>query len=502
MKYWLPEDYIEQSDVVYFDDSPYCDTSVIHQPEVYDAASHFIVATGRSKVIDIGCGNGRKLLSISAPYRIGLDFGSNLALCRDRYPSDADWREIDLSNSACLVHAALADNDAVVVCADVVEHLADPKFLLSLLAECYRRGAIVLTSTPDRIRVRGHDHLGPPPNPSHIREWALEEYKNLLAEHGLPSLFAGYTINNNIDRKLNTIVTVHDQFICDSAPSSFDPVLRPLAILATYNEFDIVAEVVEDLLSQGCDIAAIDNWSSDGTVEILNSLAESYPDRITVERFPLEGPAKHYEWASLLSRKQEIAVANRGRWILHVDADEIRRAPFIGMSLAQALSVAQRAGATRVDFTCVNFRPVESSPSEDGTLEQRFSHFEFGTKPGHFVQKKAWLQGEDTVDLVSSGGHEANFSTARDFAWKFLLRHYPIRSKSHGYKKVIQDRQGRWSPHEYKTLGWHRHYDDFNNQSTFCWDSSQLEIFTSDFWANHGLVVVTDIAKRRYESIK
>ncbi len=396
---------------------------------MYYAAEYFLQSTGRTTIIDVGCGSGRKLKSVKAARHIGVDFGSNIQCCREHWGTWGEWIEADLSNEECLSLAHLADEQTVVVCADVIEHLLRPDHLVALLAAFYRRGAIVITSTPDRVRVRGTEHNGPPPNPSHIREWGLEEYVEFLSDNSLPSVYSGYTINNNIDRKLKTIVTVHD-FAIDNARigARAGAHERPVAILSAYNEEDVIEEVIADLLNQGCDVVAIDNWSTDHTWKILSELAARRESRLQVERFPSEGPNAYYEWRQILRRKTIIAHNFPGRWVIHTDADEVRRSPFSDLTLAEALHVAARAGANRVNFNLVNFRPVDERPFRSGTLLTEFSYFEYGTRPGHFKQAKAWLQGDDTVDLASSGGHSASFQEPVDFPYKLLLRHYPIRS--------------------------------------------------------------------------
>ncbi|WP_265519150.1 class I SAM-dependent methyltransferase [Nitratireductor luteus] len=235
-EFCLPDDYLARGEAHYFDDSPYFDSDIIHQPKVYDAADYFCRFARRSTIIDIGCGNGRKLQGVRADRKVGIDFGINIASCRDRYPAGVKWIEADLSKPECISLASHADNQSVVVCADVVEHLIDPRPLVALLAECYRNGAIVLTSTPDRIRVRGHDHRGPPPNQSHIREWAKDEYEQFLLHHGLPATFAGYTINNNQARELKTISTLHDRAVSGQANAD----TRAVAILSAMEEGDAV----------------------------------------------------------------------------------------------------------------------------------------------------------------------------------------------------------------------------------------------------------------------
>lgn len=390
----------------------------------------------------------------------------------------------------------MTGDDTVVVCADVIEHLADPRPLLGLLADCRHRGALVITSTPDRVRVRGADHKGPPTNPSHVREWALDEYVALLADHDLPCTYAGYTINNTAHRELKTIVTIHDGSV-ERARTSPDAAPPPVAILAAYNEADVIQEVAEDLLAQGCDLVLIDNWSDDGTWEAMSALSQRHPARVRTERFPADGPAFHYEWRDILRRKEEIAASFPGRWILHTDADEVRRSPFAGTNLAEGLAIAQRCRANRVGFNLVNLRPVDDRPFVPGTLAHHFGHFEFGSRPGHFVQAKAWLQGTHRVDLASSGGHMADFPGARDFPYKFLLQHYPIRSREHGRRKVLVERRGRWSPYERETLKWHSQYDGFSSDSPFTWSADGLHRFDESFFREHGLLIMTDILEKR-----
>ncbi|WP_246731343.1 hypothetical protein [Methylocapsa sp. S129] len=148
----------------------------------------------------------------------------------------------------------------------------------------------------------------------------------------------------------------------------------------------------------------------------------------------------------------------------------------------------------------MNFRPIDPAPFQPGTLKSRFSYFEYGTRrDGHFVQSKAWLQGADTVDLVSSGGHIAAFPGAVDFRYKFLLQHYPIRSVEHGRRKVLRERQARWSPQE-RAGGLHVHYENFSETSSFLWPPEKLHQRNACFWSEHGLPVITDIAERRSDA--
>jgi hypothetical protein len=52
------------------------------------------------------------------------------------------------------------------------------------------------------------------------------------------------------------------------------------------------------------------------------------------------------------------------------------------------------------------------------------------------------------------------------YPYKFLLKHYPIRSHAHGERKVLRERIARWNQTE-RALGWHQQYDDMCHTRQF-----------------------------------
>jgi len=491
----LPDNYSSRLEPDYHDDQPSDSSEVVHQPEAYELARYLLETTRRGTVIDVGCGSGRKLRGLPARRALGVDFGSNVEFCRNNHPNFGEWIEADLSHPSARLIAQHASWDAIVICADVLEHMPDPTQLLRLLEDCFRRGAIVITTTPDRVRVRGSDHSGPPPNQAHVREWEREEYARVIADAGLSLTFAGYTTNNSDARELKTILTLSDPDVSPHAVTR--SAMRPLAIIAAYNEADILDEVIADWLAQGCDVHLIDNWSTDATLAVAKRWATRHPSRVSVERFP-DSPGSTYEWIPILERKSDIAARHPGRWIIHSDADEIRRGPFPGINLADSLDIVAGTGANRVDFRVINFRPIaDDGPAGRGVL-RALRWFDFGTREGHLRQDKAWLQGKSRVDLASTGGHQVRFEDAIDFRYKFLLKHYPLRSEAHARRKVEQERHQRRSPFEHDVLNYHKHYDKLA-ESGFRIESRAelLEWCDETFWPDYGLLIMADLLKSR-----
>ncbi|PZO73933.1 MAG: hypothetical protein DI629_19200 [Mesorhizobium amorphae] len=431
------------------------------QPEVGDLAAYLARITGRRKTSTIAWG---------------------------------EWSEADLSSARGADLVRLADEETIVVCADVVQRLAEPARLLEMLGRCYQAGAIVLTATSDRLRSHGAHHGGPPPDPSHTREWALPEYRRFLESRGLACTYAGYTICGDGARSNTAIVSVHHRAVEDARQVA--PALpRPLAIIAAYNEADVIGEAVEDLIEQGCDVHVLDNQSTDGTADILRSLASRHEGRLGTEVFP-GNEHRAGDLHAILSRKEEIAQRNPGRWILHTDADDIRRSCFKGTNFARALEIARHCGANRVGYTMINFRPMAGDDPPDNSMRSFYRRFQFGDKPGHFLKVATWFQGTEKVDLAGSGGHSVTFGGMRDFPYKLLLHHYPLRSAAHARRKIFVDREERWAA-ERATRGWHTHYDGLVPGDAFAWDEASTHGYDENFWDEFGLAVISDILERR-----
>lgn len=437
----------------------------VFQPEVYPAAEALLAATGRTRIVDIGCRRGSRL-------------------------ADAEWREFDLGRSIPAEFIELISSDDVIICSDVIEHIPDPRHLLDFLAGCFRRGALVITSTPDRALAGGKDHMGPPPNPANVREWSCREYHSLLEANDLPPLYVGLTLNNDQDRQLRTIISIHEPLLQRSFRSALR---RPLAIMSSFNEADVLSEVIAHWVGQGCDLHILDNWSTDQSWSILTAAANRYGAHLTIERFPAAQPMAA-SWHEILVRKEEIAFCHKDRWIIHTDADEIRQSPIQPYNLADSFALVEAAGWNRVNFTLMNHRPVDDRPFGPGMLKTELPYFEFGKKPGHFIQKKAWLQGNVRVNLAESGGHIADYANASDCPYYFLLHHYPLRSVEHGKRKINRERNGRWAENEVRK-GWHSHYADLAGEDDLIWDAADLYDSRIAFWDRHGLRILLNLRR-------
>lgn len=186
--------------------------TLVWQPDVLWDARRVAEQLGLYDIIDIGCGNGDKLVHHFGDngYRtLGLDFHGSLATVRRNHP-DRTWKECNLTSYQDLRRVLDTIDVAtpkLMVLSDVIEHLSDPRPALSfartlLLQDSRNR---FLLTTPDRLRQGYLDANGVPENRSHIREWTLPELQEFLVAAGFQILRAGHTRANQFDIKSSTL---------------------------------------------------------------------------------------------------------------------------------------------------------------------------------------------------------------------------------------------------------------------------------------------------------
>lgn len=220
---------------------------------------------------------------------------------------------------------------------------------------------------------------------------------------------------------------------------------RVVAIIAAFNEERFIGGCLEHLFANDVEVYLCDNESTDRTVEI----ATSYLGRGLrgIETLPRDGT---YRWRQILARKQQLAAELDADWFLHLDADEIPQSPCPDQTLAEALAEADRAGYNAVDFHELTFVATREAPDHDHPDFRRTMRWYYPFAPGPLHLVRAWKQ-QPTVDLVSTGGHQARFRGRRISPQPLFLRHYLILSREHMLRKYVRRRYDAGEVRK----GWH-----------------------------------------------
>ncbi|AJY76708.1 glycosyltransferase family 2 protein [Paenibacillus beijingensis] len=294
-------------------------------------------------------------------------------------------------------------------------------------------------------------------SPKQFERWLLSERLNVE--------FTGYTGPNTL-----TAVIGNSRFDKGSGNSHF----KVVALLCAYNEADIIEHTLRYLLHQGIYVYVLENWSLDSTWEKIQPFI-NYPHFIGCERFPQKGPDPTFNWLKILERKKELSQSLRADWFIHYDIDEIRMSPWPQLNLMEAIRYVDQMGFNAIDHTVLEFQPVDNGFTGVVDFGTYFKYFEFGKRTDHFQQVKAWKNTGKEIELVW-GGHNVSFDDRKVCPYKFIMRHYPVRSQAHGERKVFIDRQPRWNPEE-RATNHHTHYDHIDIGHSFVRSPEELKIF-------------------------
>jgi glycosyltransferase involved in cell wall biosynthesis len=208
--------------------------------------------------------------------------------------------------------------------------------------------------------------------------------------------------------------------------------VRIIAILAAYNEERFIVSCVEHLVRHGVEVYLIDNDSTDQTVEI----AEKYCNRglIGIERLARAGV---YSWRPILERKEELALALKADWFIHLDPDEIRLPPSRDATLAEAFSRVEAEGYNAVNFLEYTFIPPQEDPDHDHLDFLKTMRWYYPFLPFFPHRLTAWKKQPVRVELAWSGGHQVRFPGLRTYPLSFPMRHYLFLSVAHAIRKYV-----------------------------------------------------------------
>ncbi|MEA3286211.1 MAG: glycosyltransferase [Candidatus Marinimicrobia bacterium] len=248
------------------------------------------------------------------------------------------------------------------------------------------------------------------------------------------------------------------------------------AIIAAYNEGDVIYHVIRDLVEQDIQVVFIDHHSTDNTLsEVKRWQGKGV---IRIESFPEDAgmkiPDDVYSWRYILRRKQDIAAEMGPGWYIHTDADEFRESPWLDLNLRAGIERVDAEGYNAINFKLFDFKPTGNNFVSGSDVRDSLSSYDLDIHTYNAVQVKCWKNFGQAVNLWELGGHDVSFDGRKIYPLPFILRHYAIRSQAHGMQKVFQDRKARFDQHE-RDAKWHTQYDDVTeDENQFVRDPAEL----------------------------
>jgi glycosyltransferase involved in cell wall biosynthesis len=425
---------------------------IVKHPDLHLFATHVARRLGCARVVDLGCAQPGELAKVHPKAEViglGIDVDLRAARSEYRFARWMNWKP----GSAVLekVTPDMAVESVVVTVIDtqrpatrrVVEGLKE-------LMEYAPAAVVAATGT------------------------TVAGLRSLLESAGFRVDFVGLTASDNLEFRKETplaILSNNHGPTLGKAPQGY----RVVAIMAMYNEEDIVVPSIEALIDQGVEVYLLDNWSTDRTAQ----RAEQFLDRgvIAIEKFPSDGPSDTFPYIAILGRKAELSRKLEGDWFLHMDVDEVRRSPWPGTSLKDALYYVDRQGFNAVDHTVLKFLPIDNDYEDGTSFERYFDFFRFVFQQD--FQIKMWKN--DGKPVALGHGHRASFAGRRVYPYNFIYNHYPVRSQQHGERKIFSERKPRMDAEEL-AAGWHRHYDRIVPEQNFVEDPAELTRFDDAYY--------------------
>lgn len=308
--------------------------------------------------------------------------------------------------------------------------------------------------------------------------WSIKKFENYLLDLGFNIKHIGIVAPNKPnDGNIVLAIIENNKFYLDESFNKF----KVVAIAAVYNEEDIIFQTLHDLIKQKIHVYLIDNWSSDSTYKIIKQF-QGNEFFLGAERFPLEGPDKYFNLYKIIKRKEEMLPKLKADWFLNIDIDEVRESPWPGINLKEGIFHVDRLGFNAINHTELTFFPVDNLYIPGTNFESYFNYCKFiNVNPSNYFHVKAWKNIGRPVSLAHAAGHEVIFEGRRIYPYKFLLKHYPIRSQEHGERKIFIERKLRYHPAE-KNRGWHVHYDLYKKGCSFISKPEDLLYFDKNIF--------------------
>ena len=172
--FYIHPGYEIRIDAAPFDDTPFQDE---FQKEIYEYARKVADESNFSTILDIGCGSGFKLIAnFFDKSTIGLDLAPTVDFLKRRWPGRTWYTPEEFISLPSMVLPAAQ----MVICSDVVEHVADPDELMAFIRKT--QAETIILSTPERDELCLGTHNGPPHNIHHVREWNFSQFHAYVSE--------------------------------------------------------------------------------------------------------------------------------------------------------------------------------------------------------------------------------------------------------------------------------------------------------------------------------
>jgi len=157
--------------------------------------------------------------------------------------------------------------------------------------------------------------------------------------------------------------------------------MKLVGMMATYNDEDIIKEVIEYYLSQDVHLVILDHMSTDNTFDICDGFASA--GKISLERYP----SRMWEWGSMKRALYDLALRQQPDWVLLLGSDEFIESGITDVTLSAFIEDVERRGYNIVGCDTFDFQITDDDLNEPPSIRQRMRYYTYRHCPLLF---RAW----------------------------------------------------------------------------------------------------------------
>jgi glycosyltransferase involved in cell wall biosynthesis len=200
-----------------------------------------------------------------------------------------------------------------------------------------------------------------------------------------------------------------------------------IAMLEVYNDEDIVEELIQHIKNENLHLVVFDNGSTDDTLNICKKFLNNGIDKL----FSIG--SNSWELSRDLRIQYDLALTLSPDWVIRFDSDEFLETGIKGINLHDGILEADKQGYNIIQFDWFNFFLTDDDKKE-GSTKDRLRYYSWASE----FQFRAWkvapgIRSEENPHLPIF----PDFLKYKIYPKKFVLRHYPFRSKLQAEKKLL-----------------------------------------------------------------
>lgn len=203
-------------------------------------------------------------------------------------------------------------------------------------------------------------------------------------------------------------------------------------MLSTFNDEDIIREVIEHLIKQGLDLVIFDDGSKDKTFQICKEFSN--------ENSVFAYQQKPISWdMKLVSRiLYDLAISKSPDWVVRTSSDEFLETGISDLFLKNGIDEADKQGYNLIQFNRFDFFMTSKDDLNANSIKKKIRFYSY---QGDNIYRAWKFVPGISVDGTDHYPIFPEYMKYKISPKKFVLRHYPYQSITQARKKLTDRKE-------------------------------------------------------------